>query len=151
MSRKVLVIDDSEPVFETVRDELAKERVELRLARDRQGGLVVAEEWLPDLILLDGELADGPIEIIRALKNAALTQDIPVMLLTDVRSERLRARAFEMGASDSISIPIDPAELRARVRAALHTRRLAELLARKAMVDGLTGLWNRTYFDTRLS
>ena len=47
--------------------------------------------------------------------------------------------------------PFDPAELRARVRAALRTRRLVELLSKKAMVDGLTGLWNRTYLEMQLS
>src|SRR5205814_5418231 len=41
-------------------------------------------------------------------------------------------------------------ELKARVRAGLRTRHLMELLSTKAMLDGLTGLWNRAYFDLRL-
>src|SRR5207244_904099 len=43
-----------------------------------------------------------------------------------------------------------PAELRARVRASLRTRYLVELLSKKAMIDGLTGLWNRTYLNAHL-
>jgi two-component system, cell cycle response regulator len=50
-----------------------------------------------------------------------------------------------------VTKPFDPAELRARVRASLRTRHLVGLLAKKAMVDGLTGLWNRTYLEVQLS
>jgi diguanylate cyclase (GGDEF)-like protein len=55
-----------------------------------------------------------------------------------------------MGAIDYVTKPFDPAELRARVRASLRTKYLMDLLSRKAMIDGLTGLFNRAYFDARL-
>jgi len=40
-----------------------------------------------------------------------------------------------------VTKPFDPAELRARVRASLRTKYLMDLLSRKAMIDGLTGLF----------
>ncbi|HVT83374.1 MAG TPA: diguanylate cyclase, partial [Phycisphaerae bacterium] len=58
---------------------------------------------------------------------------------------------LELGATDYITKPFDPAELKARIRATLRTKTLLDLLSRKAMIDGLTGLWNRTYLDARLS
>lgn len=45
--------------------------------------------------------------------------------------------------------PFEPAELRARVRAALRTKRFHDLLSARSHVDGLTGVWNRSYFNQR--
>ncbi len=47
--------------------------------------------------------------------------------------------------------PFNPAELRARVRAALRMKRAQDLLTRKAQIDMLTGLRNRAYLDERLA
>jgi diguanylate cyclase (GGDEF)-like protein len=49
-----------------------------------------------------------------------------------------------------VTKPFQPAELRARVRAALRTKRYHDLLSARAQLDGLTGLWNRSYFDRRI-
>ena len=46
--------------------------------------------------------------------------------------------------------PFDEIELRARVRAALRTKRLQDMLEQQSFLDGLTGLWNRAYLDRRL-
>jgi diguanylate cyclase (GGDEF)-like protein len=51
---------------------------------------------------------------------------------------------------DFVTKPFDAAELRARVRSALRTKRFLDLLATRSNVDGLTGVWNRAYFDRRL-
>jgi diguanylate cyclase (GGDEF)-like protein len=75
---------------------------------------------------------------------------IPVIFLTGAASTEEKIRGLELGAVDYVTKPFDPAELRARVRASLRTKYLMDLLARKAMIDGLTGLFNRTYFDARL-
>ena len=47
--------------------------------------------------------------------------------------------------------PFHPAELRARVRAALRMKRAQDMLTQKAQVDALTGLRNRAYLDERLA
>src|SRR5204863_95198 len=71
--------------------------------------------------------------------------------LTAAAAGAQKLEALELGAVDFINKPFDPAELRARVRSALRTKFLMDLLATKAMVDGLTGLWNRTYLEQRVS
>src|SRR5439155_6410206 len=79
------------------------------------------------------------------------TMNIPIVFLTGAGSTDEKIRGLELGAVDYITKPFDPAELRARVRAALRTKYLIDLLSKKAMIDGLTGLWNRTYFDQTLA
>jgi diguanylate cyclase (GGDEF)-like protein len=56
-----------------------------------------------------------------------------------------------LGAIDYVAKPFDFSELRARIRVALRTQRLLEMLSKHAHIDGLTGLWNRAHFDARLS
>jgi diguanylate cyclase (GGDEF)-like protein len=51
---------------------------------------------------------------------------------------------------DYVTKPFDQVELRARVRAALRTKRLQDILEQQSFLDGLTGLWNRPYLDRRL-
>jgi diguanylate cyclase (GGDEF)-like protein len=50
---------------------------------------------------------------------------------------------------DYITKPFDLTELRVRVRSALRIQQLVQMLAQRAQIDGLTGLWNRAYFDRR--
>jgi diguanylate cyclase (GGDEF)-like protein len=56
-----------------------------------------------------------------------------------------------VGAVDYVLKPFEHAELRARVRAALRTKRYQDLLAARAQLDALTGLGNRAQFDGRLA
>jgi diguanylate cyclase (GGDEF)-like protein len=93
---------------------------------------------------------DG-FEVCRRLKDDPATMNIPIVFLTGIASTEQKIRGLELGALDYIIKPFDPAELRARVRTTLRQKYLLDLLAKKAMIDGLTGLWNRGYFDQQLA
>jgi diguanylate cyclase (GGDEF)-like protein len=150
--QKVLAIDDSEAIHALLRARLSTEPVELHHAAGGIEGLRRASELLPDLILLDVEMPDPDgFEVCRQLKAQTRTQTIPVVFLSGAASTEQKIQGLELGATDYIAKPFDPAELRARVRASLRTKYLMDLLARKAMIDGLTGLWNRAYFENRLN
>ena len=152
MPQKVLIIDDSKPIHALVRARLAEEPIELHSAFDGESGISAALNLLPDLILLDVDMPtpDG-FEVCRRLKDDPATMNIPVVFLTGMASTEQKIRGLELGALDYILKPFDPAELRARVRTSLRQKYLLDLLAKKAMIDGLTGLWNRTYFDQTLA
>jgi diguanylate cyclase (GGDEF)-like protein len=152
MSQKVLVVDDSEEIHDLLRARLQAEPIDLRFAADGGTGLALASEWGPDLILLDVDMPDPDgFEVCRRLKADPRTMPIPVVFLTGATSPAEKIRGLDLGAADYVTKPFDAAELRARVRATLRTKYLMDLLAHKAMIDGLTGLWNRTYFESRLS
>jgi diguanylate cyclase (GGDEF)-like protein len=152
MIQRVLIIDDSQNIHALVKARLANEPVELHGAFDGVSGLKLAGELLPDLILLDVDMPDPDgFEVCKQLKGLPATMSIPIVFLTGAGSTDEKIRGLELGAVDYITKPFDPAELRARVRAALRTKFLLDLLAKKAMIDGLTGLWNRTYFDQTMA
>jgi two-component system cell cycle response regulator len=152
VAQHVLIIDDSESIRSLLRARLSPEPIELHFASGGAEGLERAAALLPDLILLDVEMpAPDGFEVCKRLKEDLRTQGIPVVFLSGATSTEEKIKGLELGATDYITKPFDAAELRARVRVSLRTKYLLDLLSRKAMIDGLTGLWNRAYFETRLS
>jgi diguanylate cyclase (GGDEF)-like protein len=151
MTQLVLVVDDSPDVHDLIEVGLRAEGVVLYRALDGNQGLALASERRPDLILLDLDLPDmGGLMICRVLKDTPELANIPIIVLTSTTEMDIKLEAFELGAVDYITKPFDRVELRARVRAALRTKRYQDLLATRAQLDALTGLWNRSYFDARL-
>jgi diguanylate cyclase (GGDEF)-like protein len=150
--QKVLLIDDSEDIHDLVAACLADEPVELNCALTSEAGLAAASGDLPDLILLDVEMncSDG-FHICRRLKDDPITRDIPVVFLTSGNAMEQKVQGLELGAVDYVTKPFAMPELRARVRAALRTKHLMDLLAKRALIDGLTGLANRASLEQRLA
>lgn len=148
----VLVIDDSQDIHDLIAVRLKPEGVRLLHALDAEPGIALARQERPDLLLLDLDLpGESGLELCRRFKNDPELSAIQVIFLTGTVDVATKVLAFDAGASDYITKPFDGVELRARVRSALRTKRLLDLLATRAQLDGLTGLWNRAYFDARLS
>jgi diguanylate cyclase (GGDEF)-like protein len=152
MMQRVLIVDDSKNIHALVKARLTGEPVELHSCFVSEQAVMMATQVLPDLVLLDVDMPgmDG-FEVCRQLKAQPATMNIPVVFLTGAGSTDEKIRGLELGAVDYVTKPFEPAELRARVRAALRTKYLLDLLNKKAMIDGLTGLWNRTFFDQTLA
>ncbi len=149
--QKVLIIDNSELVHRLIAAKVSDLGVKLLNAHDGRSGLSLAQHQHPDLILLDVNMPDlSGFEVCRLLKHDANTHDIPVIFLSGLNESVNKVKGFDLGAIDYVTKPFDPAELRARVRAALNTKVLMDLLTTQAQLDGLTGLHNRRYFDRRL-
>ena len=148
---KVLVIDDSEPIHKLVAARLRPEGLEVVCELDGERGIERAVSDPPDLILLDVELPDlDGFEVCRRMKEHPATRDVPIIFLTGTTSTDSKVRGLDLGAVDYVTKPFDQVELRARVRAALRTKRLQDILEQQSFLDGLTGLWNRAYMDRRM-
>lgn len=152
MPQTVLLIDDSPVLAKLVEARLGDEPIQLHYASDGVTGIEMARQIKPDLILLDVEMPviDG-FETCRRLKLDSELLSIPIIFLSGATGTAEKILGLELGAVDYVIKPFDAAELRARVRSALRLRRLSELLAVKARVDAVTGLWNEGYFDARLA
>jgi len=150
-TNRVLVIDDSEPIHKLIEARLSPEGLNVSSELDGERGIERAISERPDLILLDIDLPDlDGFEVCRQLKDHPETKDIPVIFLTGTTSTESKVRGLDLGAVDYVTKPFDQVELRARVRAALRTKRLQDLLEHQSFLDGLTGLWNRAYLDQRV-
>lgn len=92
-----------------------------------------------------------------ALQAAMARHPVPVFALVARGDPAAMSRAFGNGASDCAGYPIDPDEVRIRVRALIRRKEIddrlradAEEVRRIAHTDPVTGLWNRHYFDVDL-
>ena len=148
----VLLVDDSQFVHRLLEARLRSESIVLSSAEDGKAGLEIAQRDEPSLILLDLDMPvmDG-FETLRELKEDPRTRDIPVIVLSGMNSSQDKVAAFDLGAIDFVTKPFELTELRARVRSSLRMSELLRMLAQKAHIDGLSGLYNRQYFDEKLS
>jgi two-component system cell cycle response regulator len=151
MNQSVLAIDDLPEVHQLLEVRLRPEALTLYQALTAEEGMEKALKLQPDLILLDLDLpgASG-FEVCQRLKSDPGTALIPIIFLTGTVDVETKVRCFDLGAIDYVTKPFHPEELRARVRAALRTKRYQDLLAVRTQLDALTGIWNRTYFDRRM-
>ena len=148
---KILIVDDSPDAIAVAKQRLAKEGVEVLCAEGGIPGLEAAKREVPDLILLDVDMPDMlGFEVCRVLKADPDLCMIPVIFLSGSGSPEDKVKGLDLGAVDYVTKPFDAFELRARVRAALRTKHLQDLLIEHAHIDPLTGLPNRRALMARL-
>jgi DNA-binding response OmpR family regulator len=124
MNTTVLVIDDAADVHRLLAVRLQPECVRILSAMGWEDGLELAISASPDVILLDVDMrGHSGLELCGALKADPRTAAIPVIFLTGSTDVATKVSAFDLGAIDYVTKPFHPAELRARVRSALRTKR----------------------------
>lgn len=148
---KLLIIDDSPDALEVAKARLAKEDLNILCAENGTTGLAIARREQPDLILLDLEMPDiSGFDVCRELKTDPELCMIPVLFLSGSTTPEDKVKGLDLGAVDYVTKPFDAFELCARVRAALRTKHLQDLLIEHAHIDPLTGLPNRRALLERL-
>ncbi len=90
-------------------------------AWDSQHLLQALQDQRPDVLVLDERLPDGSgTALVHRLREAPQYAGLPIVLLLPVGSgTQHRLAALRAGASDCLTRPFDPLELRLRVRALL--------------------------------
>ncbi|MXW17226.1 MAG: response regulator [Gemmatimonadetes bacterium] len=117
---RILVVDDDLQMLRYVRDTLTDAGYALVSTGDPGEVADLIRMHKPALVLLDLFLpeTDG-IELMEQLPELA---DLPVIFISAYGREETIVRALDAGAADYIVKPFSPAELAARVRAALRRR-----------------------------
>ena len=136
---RLLVVDDQATNIQALYQAFAPDH-QVLMATDGPSALALCRSQWPDLVLLDVVMPgmDGH-SVCRALKSDPATRDIPIIFVTAQDDARQETLGLELGASDFISKPVNPAVVRARVRTQLAYARSRSLLAAtlEATADGL--------------
>jgi two-component system cell cycle response regulator DivK len=117
MSKRILMIEDTEDNRQILRDLFAATDYELIEAVDGASGLAMASAHKPDLILMDIQLPvlDG-YETTRRLKADPALRDIPVIAVTSYALSGDETKARAAGCDAYITKPFSPRALLAMVR-----------------------------------
>lgn len=121
MKKKILVVDDEQPIADILKFSLEKEGYDVICAYDGLEAIELVHKQPPHLILLDIMLPykDG-MEVCREVRK---TYDIPIIMLTAKDSEIDKVLGLELGADDYVTKPFSTRELIARVKANLRRHR----------------------------
>lgn len=116
---RILVIEDDEEIVDVLRRTLRAEGYEVRATEEGGAGLKVAEEFLPDLVILDLGLPDmDGLDVCAALREDG--GEVPILMLTARADTDDRVTGLDKGADDYLVKPFERAELLARIRALLR-------------------------------
>ncbi len=119
-SGRVLVVEDDEAIADVLRRTLRQEGHDVRSTADGIEALRAAEEFVPDLVVLDLGLPglDG-VEVCRRLRAES---DVPILILTARADLDDRVDGLDSGADDYLVKPFERQELLARMRALMRRR-----------------------------
>jgi two-component system cell cycle response regulator DivK len=117
MSKRILLIEDTEDNRQIIRDLMAGTDYELIEAADGAAGVAMAVKHRPDLILMDIQLPvmDGH-EAARRIKADPQLKHIPIIAVTSYALSGDEAKAFAAGCNAYIAKPFSPRQLLAMVR-----------------------------------
>jgi diguanylate cyclase (GGDEF)-like protein len=148
---RLLVVDDQPVNIQVIHKVLGRECQVLMATSGRQA-LEICHSQLPDLMLLDVDMPemDG-FEVCQLLKADPLTQHIPIIFVTSHNDSGSETKGLDLGAVDFISKPINASVLKARVKSQLLLKFQSDVLRNLVFFDGLTGVYNRRFFDQQLA
>lgn len=151
MKSTILIIDDN---AETIRllSAMVRDQARVVFATSGPAGLAIARTERPQLILLDVEMQsmDG-FQVCASIMADPDLRHCPVIFVTASASTESEIACLDAGAVDFITKPLNAAVVQARVRTHLRLQAALASLDVLANNDGLTGLYNRRYFDQQLA
>lgn len=118
--KKILLVDDERDILDFLSYNLENAGYEVRVAQNGLEGVKVAQEFLPDLILLDMMMPemDG-VQTCEEIRNLDTKKEIVVAFLTARGEDYSQIAGFDAGADDYILKPIKPKVLMSRIKALL--------------------------------
>jgi diguanylate cyclase (GGDEF)-like protein len=103
------------------------------------------------LILLDlCPSAERGFDLLVKLKESDDTRDIPVILLTNSACVEDEEKGLRLGAVDYLTRPFHGAIVTARIQIQLDLIKHIRTIERLGMIDALTDIPNRRFFDMRI-
>ena len=122
--------------------------------------LNLARLELPDVFVVHQTLIEGGdgLRLVSTLRARPETRQSAIILVVEGGDVQTAAKGLDLGASDYIEAPFDVSELIARIRSQLRRKRYSDRLRstvknglKMAMIDPLTGIYNRRYAAQHMS
>jgi two-component system cell cycle response regulator DivK len=113
----ILIVEDNDKNLKLARDLLQHQGFRTLDADTAAAGIALAEQHVPDLILMDIQLPDmDGVAALGRLRGSAVTASIPVVALTAFAMAADRERLLAAGFDGYMAKPIDIHHFSDRVR-----------------------------------
>ena len=117
----LIVDDDTSNLMELTH--ILRQEYKIRAVRDGGSALKNADDYLPDLILLDVIMPDmSGFEVLAELKKSDKTKAVPVIFITGLKDSDNESEGLALGAVDYIHKPFDPEVVKLSVSQQLENR-----------------------------
>lgn len=177
---KILILEKDGELIESLESLFAADQTALLVAEDVKTVVKKANEENPDLILLDTDpIPKNAFDSCKKIKNRKKTQNIPVIfLISEKDEENLKATCLQLGGVDCLKKPLNSRKMLTSVHSeikkalfqskldsqekkkiqlrdelSLEIEKLHQInrqLEETALIDRLTGLYDKSYFFTKL-
>lgn len=119
MAKKILVVDDEQPIVESIVNYLTAHEYETVTANNGLQALEVYHATHPDLVLLDVMMPgmDG-IEVCRELRKQGVT--VPILIITALSDDEMHMKARDSDADDFVTKPFENVVLKSIIEANLR-------------------------------
>ncbi len=155
---RILLIEDKAAAARQVAATLASAHL-VDVESDPQEALFRGAEGEYDLFVVSlGLQGHDGLRLCSQFRSLERTRHVPILIIAEVEDRPRLLRGLDLGINDYLLRPIDQNELIARVRTQLRRKFYADSLRdnvqasiEMAIVDTLTGLHNRRYFNTNFA
>ena len=131
---RILIVEDEEPLADSVRYNLEREGFAVTVATDGRQALERFREESPSLVILDLMLPEvSGLDLCRSIRAGS---DVPIIMVTAKDSEADKVTGLELGADDYVTKPFSVRELVSRVRALLRRSRMQSEASPEDIVAG---------------
>ncbi|AKG19969.1 PP2C family protein-serine/threonine phosphatase [Calothrix sp. 336/3] len=136
-SFQILIIDDDSTVQVLLKRMLEKQGYQVISANDGESGIKQALHYQPALIICDWIMPGiSGLDVCQRIKTEPSLSTTFFILLTSLDSVADRVKGLDAGADDFITKPIEPNELKARVRAGLRLHQMSrDLQTQKQILE----------------
>jgi two-component system cell cycle response regulator len=155
---RILIVDDRPSSHERLTSILTAEH-NVDCEDNPNEALFHAAEGNYDLIIVSLGLENfDALRLCSQVRSLERTRNVPILAICGAEDSARMVRGLEIGVNDYLMRPVDKNELLARVRTQIRKKRYTERLRdnvqmsiEMAIIDPLTGLYNRRYMESHLA
>ena len=120
MTRRVLIVDDEPNIVASLEFLMRGDEYDVAVARNGEEALLLAEQFRPDLVLLDVMMPRrSGFEVCRQIRENPALRDMKIVMLTARGRDVEREKGLKSGANAYVTKPFSTKELMITVRGLL--------------------------------
>ena len=156
---QILIVDDDIVQARNIKAYISELSRQIHIVTNPSDLINPTDNNTPDLVIISAQLyGEDPLRIVAILKSKEQFKNAAMMMLVEEENIPMVMRSMELGVNDYFMYPVDKSELIARVKTQLRRKKYQDDLRHEfeesidlSIKDGLTGVFNRRYFDSHLA